>query len=130
MEASYKDRLKTHRQQAGLSLRQLGERLGVSFSSLARIERGIGEPGTHTRLRLEQWMDPEGEHPQCPCSQCAFPREHPFRVLEARVAMLEQRVMALEQTTPSLSLSAGGPATWDVCPPLHRQGSMLRIVPT
>lgn len=102
MEASYSARLSTHRHQAGFSLRQLGERLGISFSSLARIERGIGEPSPHTRLLLEQWMNPEGEHPKCNCAQCAVPRAHPFRVLEGRVAMLEQQVMALQKGTDHL----------------------------
>jgi transcriptional regulator with XRE-family HTH domain len=94
--ASYQDRLVAHRHQAGLTLRQLGERLGVSFSALARIERGEGEPSTHTRLRLEHWMNPEEAHPPCPCAECASQREEPLCALEARVTMLEQRVIALE----------------------------------
>jgi transcriptional regulator with XRE-family HTH domain len=106
MEASYQVRLAAHRTQAGLSLRQLGERLGVSFSSLARIERGIGEPSTHTRRRLEQWMDPDGEHPPCHCAQCAFPHENPLRALETRIALLEQRFIALEEARCRLRKNA------------------------
>ena len=96
MPSSYGTRLTFHRQQRGLSLRQLGDMLGISFSTLARIERQEGAPSRHTRLLLEQWFDPEGAHPKCNCPQCAFPREHLYRSLEARIALLEERIAHLE----------------------------------
>ena len=36
--------LKKKRESEGLSIRALSERVGISFSTLARIERGEGEP--------------------------------------------------------------------------------------
>jgi transcriptional regulator with XRE-family HTH domain len=97
MAQAIRERLITYRLHQGLSLRQLGTQLGLSFSTLARIERGHGEPSPHTRLMLERWMNPEGEHPKCNCRVCAAPREHPYRVLEVRIEILEQQVMRLQE---------------------------------
>ena len=41
--------LKKKRESEGLSIRALSERVGISFSSLARIERGEGEIRKGTR---------------------------------------------------------------------------------
>jgi transcriptional regulator with XRE-family HTH domain len=90
-------RLKAHRTHQGMSLRQLGAQLGVSFSTLARLERGHGAPSPHTRLRVAQWMDPDGEHPPCHCAQCTFPREDRYRALQARIERLEAQMQTWEQ---------------------------------
>lgn len=44
------------RNQEGLSLRGLSEIIGVSFSSLARIERGEGSPDHNTQARILNWL--------------------------------------------------------------------------
>ncbi|OZA00909.1 MAG: hypothetical protein B7Y02_18075, partial [Rhodobacterales bacterium 17-64-5] len=44
--------LKKKRETEGLSIRALAERIGVSFSSLARIERGEGEPDNNSSIRI------------------------------------------------------------------------------
>lgn len=44
------------RTQDGLSLRGLSEKIGVSFSSLARIERGEGSPDHNTQARILNWL--------------------------------------------------------------------------
>lgn len=48
--------LKKKRETEGLSVRALAERIGVSFSSLARIERGEGEPDNNSSIRIIEWL--------------------------------------------------------------------------
>ncbi len=48
--------LKKKRETEGLSIRALAERIGVSFSSLARIERGEGEPDNNSSIRIIEWL--------------------------------------------------------------------------
>lgn len=49
------------RETEGLSLRALSAVVGVSFSSLARIERGDGLPDNNSKIRLLEWLGPEAE---------------------------------------------------------------------
>jgi hypothetical protein len=65
------------RLRTGLSLRALGAQLGVSFSTLARIERGEGSPDPHTTHRLWYWVFPEPNPPPCLCTKCAGPPPSP-----------------------------------------------------
>jgi transcriptional regulator with XRE-family HTH domain len=53
--------VKRKRQREGLSLRALSDVVGVSFSSLARIERGDGAPDNNSKIRLLEWLGPEAE---------------------------------------------------------------------
>jgi transcriptional regulator with XRE-family HTH domain len=55
------DEVSKRRWELGLSLRELSAQTGVSFSSLARMERREGGPGNLARLRLLAWM--RGEDP-------------------------------------------------------------------
>ena len=48
--------LKKKRSADGLSIRALAEKIGVSFSSLARIERGEGEPDNNSTIRILEWL--------------------------------------------------------------------------
>lgn len=48
--------LKDKRETEGLSLRKLSAQIGVSFSTLARIERGDGEPDHNSILRILDWL--------------------------------------------------------------------------
>lgn len=50
-------RLKQRRIEEGLSLRDLEKIVGVSFSSLARIERGVGTCIPDSAKRINQWLD-------------------------------------------------------------------------
>lgn len=45
----------------GLSLRGLSSVVGVSFSTLARIERGDGLPDNNSKIRLLEWLGPTAE---------------------------------------------------------------------
>jgi transcriptional regulator with XRE-family HTH domain len=48
--------LREKRERQGYSLRQLSSVIGVSFSTLARIERGEGEPDNNTKIRILEWL--------------------------------------------------------------------------
>lgn len=62
---SFEERLvesvKRKREADGLSLRALSAAVGVSFSSLARIERGEGLPDNNSKIRLLEWLGPDAE---------------------------------------------------------------------
>jgi len=48
--------VKRKREGDGLSLRTLSGIVGISFSTLARIERGEGLPDNNSRIRLLEWL--------------------------------------------------------------------------
>jgi ribosome-binding protein aMBF1 (putative translation factor) len=68
------DQVRLKRLRTGLSLRALGAQLGVSFSTLARLDRGEGFPDAHTTHRLWYWLFPEPSPPPCLCTKCAGAR--------------------------------------------------------
>jgi transcriptional regulator with XRE-family HTH domain len=51
--------LKAKREASGSSLRTLSTQIGVSFSTLARIERGEGDPDNNSRIRILNWLGPD-----------------------------------------------------------------------
>lgn len=53
--------VKRKREAEGLSIRALSAEVGVSFSTLARIERGEGQPDNNSKIRLLEWLGPEAE---------------------------------------------------------------------
>ncbi len=55
---------RNHRTAAGLSLRELANIVGVSFSSIARCERGVGTTTSDTAARLNQWVANGGSSPK------------------------------------------------------------------
>ena len=62
-------RIQDRRLNAGLSLRELGAKLGVAASTLSRIENAAGSPDVETFLKLAAWINlpmPEFK----PCSRC------------------------------------------------------------
>jgi Zn-dependent peptidase ImmA (M78 family)/DNA-binding XRE family transcriptional regulator len=44
------------RERLGLSIRALAAVVGISFSSLARMERGEGQPDNNSKVRLIEWL--------------------------------------------------------------------------
>jgi transcriptional regulator with XRE-family HTH domain len=52
--------MKRKRQAEGLSIRALSAKIGVSFSSLARVERGDGEPDNNSAIRILEWLGADG----------------------------------------------------------------------
>jgi transcriptional regulator with XRE-family HTH domain len=63
--SSFEERLvravKSKREAEGLSIRALSEAVGVSFSTLARIERGEGQPDNNSKIRLLEWLGADAE---------------------------------------------------------------------
>jgi transcriptional regulator with XRE-family HTH domain len=49
------------REAEGLSIRALSAVVGVSFSTLARIERGQGEPDNNSKIRLLEWLGADAD---------------------------------------------------------------------
>ena len=52
--------LKKKREAEGLSIRGLSAVIGVSFSTLARIERAEGEPDNNSLIRILNWLGVDG----------------------------------------------------------------------
>lgn len=67
-DRNWRAELCTKRQAEGVSLRSLGASLGISFSTLARIERGQGQPDYHTQLILRRYLD--GTEEVCQGTRC------------------------------------------------------------
>ena len=55
--------LKNRREKEGLSLRALSDLIGISFSTLSRLERDDydAEPDANTRARIITWLGEEAE---------------------------------------------------------------------
>lgn len=51
------DKLKRRRQDLGWSLRQLADAVGISASTLSRIENGTGKPDADNIARLTAWLN-------------------------------------------------------------------------
>lgn len=51
------ERIKSARQAAGLSLRELAERVGVSHNAISKYERGMDVPGSTVLLRLAEELN-------------------------------------------------------------------------
>lgn len=49
------------REAEGLSIRALSAVVGISFSTLARIERGEGVPDNNSKIRLLEWLGPDAD---------------------------------------------------------------------
>lgn len=64
--------MKRKREAEGLSIRALSAIIGVSFSSLARIERGEGEPDNNSAIRIIEWLGQEGQDAGLALEQVAY----------------------------------------------------------
>lgn len=60
-EARLVEAVRRKREENGLSLRALAGIVGISFSTLARIERGDGLPDNNSKIRLLEWLGPTAE---------------------------------------------------------------------
>lgn len=49
------------RERLGLSIRALATQIGMSFSTLARIERGEGSPDNNSKVRLIEWLGSDAD---------------------------------------------------------------------
>jgi len=81
-EAKLVRAVKHKREAEGLSIRALSAAVGVSFSTLARIERGDGQPDNNSRIRLLEWLGADAEKSGLRFENVAFVhfragKEHP-----------------------------------------------------
>jgi transcriptional regulator with XRE-family HTH domain/Zn-dependent peptidase ImmA (M78 family) len=60
------------REREGLSIRALSAIVGISFSALARIERGEGAPDNNSKIRLLEWLGPDAEEHELGFDRVAF----------------------------------------------------------
>lgn len=49
-------KMKDKRLAEGLSVRKLAEKVGITFSGLAKIERGEHDPSEVVRLKIDRWV--------------------------------------------------------------------------
>lgn len=64
--------IRRKREAEGLSIRALSAAIGVSFSTLARIERGEGLPDNNSKIRLMEWLGPDAEEAGLGFDKVAF----------------------------------------------------------
>lgn len=64
--------VKRKREAEGLSIRALSAVVNISFSTLARIERGEGEPDNNSKIRLLEWLGPDAEETGLSFDNVAF----------------------------------------------------------
>lgn len=64
--------LQRKRQAERYSLRKLSAVIGVSFSSLARMERGEGEPDNNSCIRILEWLGDDAKGLGLPLERVAF----------------------------------------------------------
>lgn len=64
--------VKEKRESEGLSIRGLSATVGISFSTLARIERGEGQPDNNSKVRLLEWLGTHAEEAGLSFDNVAF----------------------------------------------------------
>ncbi|PWG01697.1 helix-turn-helix domain-containing protein [Sphingosinicella humi] len=64
--------VRAKRDREGLSIRALSGIVGISFSTLARIERGEGSPDNNSKIRLLEWLGPDAEEHELGFDRVAF----------------------------------------------------------
>jgi transcriptional regulator with XRE-family HTH domain len=71
-EARLVTAVKKKREREGLSLRALSAIVGISFSTLARVERGDGEPDNNSKIRLLEWLGVDADEANLRFDNVAF----------------------------------------------------------
>jgi Zn-dependent peptidase ImmA (M78 family) len=71
-EAQLINAIRKKRDAEGLSIRALSAVVGISFSTLARIERGEGLPDNNSKIRLLEWLGEDGEEAGLKFGNVAF----------------------------------------------------------
>ncbi len=94
------------REVEGLSIRALSTAIGVSFSTLARIERGEGQPDNNSKIRLLEWLGADAESAGLSFDNVAFVH---FR---AGKNIRSSTVRALLRAAECLRQSIGGQGEW------------------
>src|ERR1700689_3512081 len=60
------------RNRIGLSIRALSTQVGISFSTLARLERGAGLPDNNSKIRLLEWLGDDAQELGLDFERAAF----------------------------------------------------------
>lgn len=71
-EAKLVNAIRKKREAEGLSIRALSAVVGISFSTLARIERGEGLPDNNSKIRLLEWLGEKAEEAGLKFDNVAF----------------------------------------------------------
>lgn len=71
-EAQLVEAVRRKREIEGLSIRALSAVVGISFSTLARIERGDGLPDNNSKIRLLEWLSADAEEAGLTFDNVAF----------------------------------------------------------
>ncbi|MER9680362.1 XRE family transcriptional regulator [Mesorhizobium sp. M0184] len=71
-EAKLVSAVREKREREGLSIRALSGIVGISFSTLARIERGEGSPDNNSKIRLLEWLGPDADEYELAFDRVAF----------------------------------------------------------
>jgi transcriptional regulator with XRE-family HTH domain len=98
--------IRKKREAEGLSIRALSAVIGVSFSTLARIERGEGQPDNNSKIRLLQWLGADAEDAGLSFDNVAFVH---FR---AGKNIRSSTVRTLLRAAESLRQSLGSQGSW------------------
>lgn len=87
-------KMRDKRIKCDISCRALSEIIGVSFSTLSRLERGIGIPHPLTEEKIQKWIETdEGSIPRIVSERRVMSWGDKLKL---RVEELEKRVMELE----------------------------------
>jgi transcriptional regulator with XRE-family HTH domain len=96
------DAVRRKREAEGLSIRALSAIVGISFSTLARIERGDGLPDNNSKIRLLEWLGADAEEAGLTFDNVAFVH---FR---AAKSVRSSTVQALLRAADCIRRNAGG----------------------
>lgn len=105
--------VKRKRELEGLSIRSLSAVVGVSFSTLARIERGEGQPDNNSKIRLLEWLGADAEEAGLTFDNVAFVHFRAGKNIQSRtVRNLLRAADCLRAALADLS-EGRGPADMD-----------------
>jgi transcriptional regulator with XRE-family HTH domain len=106
-EARLVEAVRGKREAEGLSLRALSAVVGISFSTLARIERGEGEPDNNSKIRLLQWLGQNAEDAGLSFDNVAFVHFRAGKnVRSPTVQALLTAAECIKRTRPQQEISA------------------------
>lgn len=102
------DAVVAKRTDLGLSIRGLATQVGVSFSTLARIERGDGVPDVNSRIRLLGWLGPDAQGLDGEFENVAQVHFRAMKnVRSGTVQSLLKAASCLKNSSPTTALSHG-----------------------
>lgn len=111
-EARLIEAVRRKRDAEGLSIRALSAVVGVSFSTLARIERGEGEPDNNSKIRLLEWLGRDAEKAELSFDNVAFVHFRASKNARSRtVQALLAAAECIKKTRPAEDIKAEGRAS-------------------